>query len=378
QELKSSYGEPRGFSFAKEIQPILDAHCIECHDNQDKRPDFTRGLASYNPQDKPFSLKNTLMPDDQAKRDWPISYLNLTNAVKNAEKAYMARQTKVVNWINVQDAPSMLPPYHAGAARSDLMKMFDPNLAAGGKTHNDVKLSREELGKIALWIDLLVPACGDYVELNRWNDAEKEKFACYENKKREMHALDVQNNLNYVSFQQKGTSEVEPVKNGNPYRNVALEGTASSNSEYHNMKAFAASNCIDGKTENKGHGDAFPSWGPDQNVNDLWWRVDFGKEILTDQVVIYIRADFPHDTYWKECMLEGSNGFRKAVTLQKTADRQVLTFPSQKLTWLKLTGFAPNFVPAENGWAALSEVEVDGIDAAGLSEKLKVSNKFDR
>jgi hypothetical protein len=51
----------------------------------------------------------------------------------------------------------MLPPYHAGAARSRLVRM----LQAG---HNGVKLSREEMDKVACWIDLLVPCFGDYTE----------------------------------------------------------------------------------------------------------------------------------------------------------------------------------------------------------------------
>ena len=32
QKLKPFYGETRGFSFIKEIQPILDRNCIDCHD----------------------------------------------------------------------------------------------------------------------------------------------------------------------------------------------------------------------------------------------------------------------------------------------------------------------------------------------------------
>ncbi|MGL4595792.1 MAG: hypothetical protein ACRCUY_13805, partial [Thermoguttaceae bacterium] len=38
--LKPFYGKPRGFSFAKEIQPILDEHCIKCHKNNEKAPPF--------------------------------------------------------------------------------------------------------------------------------------------------------------------------------------------------------------------------------------------------------------------------------------------------------------------------------------------------
>ena len=324
--------------------------------------------------DLPFSLKADPILDPSAKRNWPLSYLNLTNSRANKDGMFTANQTPVINWINVQDVPSMLPPYNAGAAKSGIMAMFDPNLAEGGKTHNDVKLTREELDKLALWIDLLVPAFGDYVEGNAWNEGEKRKFAYYELKKQQMHELDVVNNLLLVSYCEDGKLPPLP-KEPNPYRNVALNvnavdaesnekpssyPAASSNSVYENMKAYAASNAIDGKYENTGHGDRFPSWGPHNQVDALWWQVDFGKPIKTDQVVITIRADFPHDTFWKQCTIECSNGFTQQITLQKTGDRQVFTFPMQSnVTWLKLTNFVPD---QPDGWAALTEVEVYGID----------------
>jgi hypothetical protein len=91
----------------------------------------------------------------------------------------------------------MLPPYKAGAAKSGLLTMFDPNLTS--KTHNDVKLSREELDKLAFWIDMLIPYCGDYFEANAWNDKELEKFEYYEKKRRDMRELDKQNTLRLMS-----------------------------------------------------------------------------------------------------------------------------------------------------------------------------------
>ena len=38
QDLTPFYGEPRGFSFQQEIQPILDKHCTKCHDNENFSP----------------------------------------------------------------------------------------------------------------------------------------------------------------------------------------------------------------------------------------------------------------------------------------------------------------------------------------------------
>ena len=38
QPLKPFYGPPRGFSFAQEIQPILDRHCTDCHNDRSDLP----------------------------------------------------------------------------------------------------------------------------------------------------------------------------------------------------------------------------------------------------------------------------------------------------------------------------------------------------
>ncbi|MGL4594339.1 MAG: hypothetical protein ACRCUY_06380, partial [Thermoguttaceae bacterium] len=366
-----------------------------------------------------FSLKGDEVIDIHAKRKWSRSYLNLTNSTKlNENVGFAGKQTPVVNWINVQESPEMLSPYKAGAATSSLLTMFDPHLAQNGKTHHDVKLSREALDKIAFWIDALVPFCGDYFEANSWNEQELSKYHYYETKKKNMAELDktsriaIHENANKNLTKQTVQKTDQEKLYRNFYRNLAYnpnakeikEGeniknspgqvsssqvsssqmsesekewerfwmaderskqfpAASSNSVCRGEKAFAASNCINGNTANKGHGDAFPSWGPDQNVENLYWNVDFGKSVLVDQVAIWIRADFPHDTFWKECVIECSNGFKKKISLEKTANRQLFCFPPQKIEWLRLT----DFVPAESGWAALTEVEVMGIDEVSRS-----------
>ena len=85
----------------------------------------------------------------------------------------------------------MLPPYKAGAAKSELLTMLDPNLTS--KPHNDVKLSREELDKLAFWIDMLIPYCGDYFEANAWADKDIKKYEYHEKKRRDMQKLDATN-----------------------------------------------------------------------------------------------------------------------------------------------------------------------------------------
>ena len=162
QPLEPFYGPPRGFSFPKEIQPILDRHCIKCHTGE---------------KEKPFRLQAVAKVDSEAKRAWFESYLNLTqNGTPN----------EIINWLNVQSVPPILPPYFAGAAKSKLPMMFE-------ERHNNVQLSREELEKIACWIDLLVSFCGDYTEAATWNDADKGKYARYQAKRERMEAEEAAN-----------------------------------------------------------------------------------------------------------------------------------------------------------------------------------------
>jgi hypothetical protein len=192
--LEPFYGPARGFSFPREIQPILDKHCIRCHRGRGKvprvltpaprgtpatRPARIRTTVSHRhgkdaPARRAFSLLGTPNVDSGSKRLWSDAYLALTrNGTPN----------RIVQWLNVQSIPPMLPPYYAGSAKSGLITM----LLDG---HNNVKLSREEMEKLCCWIDLLVPYCGDYTEANAWNDREKEKYARYLTKRRQMEALE--------------------------------------------------------------------------------------------------------------------------------------------------------------------------------------------
>ncbi len=168
QSPRPFYGPTRGFSYPKEIQPIWNRHCISCHTGE---------------KDKPSSLLAREKLDDRAKRRWAESYLNLTQRGKS---------NPTVNWISIQSAPPLLPPYHAGAAKSGLMPLLE-------KGHYEVKLSREEMEKIACWIDLLIPYCGDYVEANAWSKGEMEKYNRYLKKRLEMERVEQENIRKLIS-----------------------------------------------------------------------------------------------------------------------------------------------------------------------------------
>lgn len=94
---------------------------------------------------KAFSL---LGEQGEGGRKWSDAYPTLSRH---------GMSNRVVNWLISQSIPPMLPPYHAGSAKSDLMIM----LKAG---HGNVKLSSEKLDKIAGWCRIAEttwrPMCG--------------------------------------------------------------------------------------------------------------------------------------------------------------------------------------------------------------------------
>ncbi|HYW79853.1 MAG TPA: hypothetical protein VE890_09770 [Thermoguttaceae bacterium] len=151
------------------------------------------------------------------------------------------------------------------------------------------------------------------------------------------------------------------------YRNVALNSLdvhgrsgffphATSNSECRDDPSFFARNAINGRAANQGHGPRFPSWGPDQRT-DLWWKVEFGRPVAVDKIVLSIRADFPHDRHWHTATVEFSDGSRLPIQIEKTAKPQTFTFDRRTVEWLRFT----DLVQAEPlGWCGFTEVEVWG------------------
>ena len=124
---------------------------------------------------------------------------------------------------------------------------------------------------------------------------------------------------------------------------------------------FFERNAIDGVADNLGHG-AYPyhSWGGGLR-EDLEFEVQFGCEVEVSRVIITLRADFPHDTYWKECDLVFSDGSCIHCDLAKTAEGQEFSFPSRVTTFVRMTGFKQ--MRLEDGslsFAALSQFGVVG------------------
>ena len=133
---------------------------------------------------------------------------------------------------------------------------------------------------------------------------------------------------------------------------------ASANVETRGESVFAARNAIDGVCENRSHGEwPYESWGINQRA-DAEMRVDFGREIETDKIVLYTRSDFPHDSWWTQATLTFSDGSMIKWDMEKSSKPHVLTFEKKKITWVSFS----NLIKADDPspFPALSQIEVYG------------------
>ena len=120
-KLQPWHGPTRGFSFLREVQPVLDRYCVGCHDGKDpNRPRF----------------------DDTAGH-FPNSY--------NALHPYVRRNGPEGDY-------HTLTPLEFHADTSDLVQLLRKN-------HYNVKLDADAWDRLLTWIDLNVPALGTWHEV---------------------------------------------------------------------------------------------------------------------------------------------------------------------------------------------------------------------
>lgn len=86
---------------------------------------------------------------------------------------------------------------------------------------------------------------------------------------------------------------------------------ATANVETRDDVVFFAKNAIDGKYGNLSHGSyPYNSWGINQQA-EATLTIEFGRVVEVDWIRLLFRADYPHDSHWKEVTLCFSNGEEK-------------------------------------------------------------------
>lgn len=138
------YGPPRGFAFHREVQPVLDRHCVGCHHGQ-PREDGTRSI----------DLRGTVMIDDWSSQiaghvapkyggKFSVAYANLHRYVRRP---------------GIESDLRMLTPGEFHADTTELVQMLRDG------RHYGVTLGAEDWDRLITWIDLNAPYHGTWSEI---------------------------------------------------------------------------------------------------------------------------------------------------------------------------------------------------------------------
>ena len=137
---------------------------------------------------------------------------------------------------------------------------------------------------------------------------------------------------------------------------------ASANVETRGEAVFAARNAIDGVVANLSHGNwPYESWGINRQ-DDAEMTLEFGRPVDFDTIVLYTRADFPHDNWWVEATLTFSDGTTEIVKMEKSIESHSFAIGRKGITWIKLG----NLIKADDPspFPALTQIEVYGTESA--------------
>ncbi|MAG94677.1 MAG: hypothetical protein CMJ48_13160 [Planctomycetaceae bacterium] len=138
-EIAPWYGRERGFSFKREVQPVLDQHCVGCHNGQPS-PDGT-ALADLRAH-PPVRAGSPSAGYNNGSLFSP-SYLELRRFVRAP---------------TIESDMHLLPPMDFHADTTRLMQMLR-------KGHHAVELDHEAWDRLVTWIDLHAPAHGTWHEI---------------------------------------------------------------------------------------------------------------------------------------------------------------------------------------------------------------------
>ncbi|MBQ6533933.1 MAG: SUMF1/EgtB/PvdO family nonheme iron enzyme, partial [Opitutales bacterium] len=161
QEIKPFVGPVRGYSFVRDVQPVLDKYCVGCHDGKKpNRPNFKRGPEVFR------TVKNA--------KGFNQSYLDLMRYVRRS---------------GPESNQHMLSPLEFHTSTSELMQILQ-------KGHKGVVLDKQSMDILRTWMDLNVPFHGVWTEVYDkipWDDHKRRMWAL----KKYANRADDQNAINY-------------------------------------------------------------------------------------------------------------------------------------------------------------------------------------
>lgn len=146
QPVKPFMDKKRGFSFQHEIQPILDAKCIGCHDGAADRP-YLKG--------------------DRRITDWTSQISGHAGEWYGGDftESYYQLQ-RYVRRPGIESDIAMLEPMDVHADQTELMQILN-------KGHYGVELSGDDVRLLACWIDFNTPFHGRRSDIKSYPQTEE-------------------------------------------------------------------------------------------------------------------------------------------------------------------------------------------------------------
>ena len=149
EDLEPWCGPPRGFDFAREVQPVLNRYCVQCHDGEtqtlDLRPE--EQVEDYVGVVPGYYDRTRMHPTHKARYGGSVKYTPAYEALL----PYIRR-------VNIGDDVSVLRPGHYHADTSELVQLLQ-------NAHYGVSLDEESWSRIVTWIDLNGPCHGTWQDV---------------------------------------------------------------------------------------------------------------------------------------------------------------------------------------------------------------------
>lgn len=142
-EITPWYGPPRGFAFAREVQPVLDRYCTPCHDG---RPEW---------KGKPLAD----LRGSKIISDWKSDIAgHVSPTVGGKFSVAYAELHRYVRRPGIESDLHMLSPMDYHADTTELVQLLR-------KGHYGVELDPESWDRLITWIDLNAPYHGTWSEI---------------------------------------------------------------------------------------------------------------------------------------------------------------------------------------------------------------------
>jgi formylglycine-generating enzyme required for sulfatase activity len=138
------YGPARGFSFVREVQPVLDKYCVNCHDGtMPERPDFRGG--------KPLT-------------DWSSQLAGQWAGGGSFTESYYQLQ-RYVRRNGIEGDRRMLTPLEFHFSTTELGQILSKN-------HQGLTLDKEAWDRLVTWADLNAPFYGTWGEIPQFREGQ--------------------------------------------------------------------------------------------------------------------------------------------------------------------------------------------------------------